>query len=74
MLGYRRLRGVDYYGDDQTGYRQMGLFRQPDFTDISRALSQMENQGDVKVQQFSGAWNHEVISFFQYNVLKVLNP
>ena len=43
LLGFRRLREVDYYRDDPLVLRLMGLRRLPDVSTISRALSQMEN-------------------------------
>ena len=42
LLGFRRLREVDYYRDDPLVLRIMGLRRLPDVSTISRALSQME--------------------------------
>jgi hypothetical protein len=42
LLGFRRLREVDYYRDDPLLLRLMGLRRLPDVSTISRALSQME--------------------------------
>ena len=44
LLGFRRLREVDYYRDDPLVLRLMGLRRLPDVSTISRALSQMENE------------------------------
>ena len=44
LIGYRRLREVDYYRDDPIVLRLMGLRRLPDVSTISRALSQMETQ------------------------------
>lgn len=45
LLGFRRLREVDYYRDDPLVLRLMGLRRLPDVSTISRALSQMESEG-----------------------------
>ena len=50
LLGFRRLREVDYYRDDPLVLRLMGLRRLPDVSTISRALSQMENEGMEKVR------------------------
>ena len=50
LLGFRRLRDVDYYRDDPLVLRLMGLRRLPDVSTISRALSQMENEGMEKVR------------------------
>jgi hypothetical protein len=43
LIGFRRLREVDYYRDDPLILRLMGLRKLPDVSTISRALSQMEN-------------------------------
>lgn len=45
LIGFRRLRDVDYYRDDPMVLRLMGLRRLPDVSTISRALSQMEIDG-----------------------------
>jgi hypothetical protein len=53
LLGFRRLREVDYYRDDPIVLRLMGLRRLPDVSTISRALSQMESDGIEKVRELS---------------------
>jgi len=53
LLGFRRLREVDYYRDDPIVLRLMGLRRLPDVSTISRALSQMENDSIEKVRELS---------------------
>ena len=53
LIGFRRLREVDYYRDDPIVLRLMGLRRLPDVSTISRALSQMENDGVENVRQLS---------------------
>ena len=53
VLGFRRLREVDYYRDDPLVLRLMGLRKLPDVSTISRALSQMESEGVEKVQELS---------------------
>jgi hypothetical protein len=45
LLGFRRLRELDYYRDDPLVLRLMGLRRLPDVSTISRTLSQMEQEG-----------------------------
>ena len=45
LLGFRRLREVDYYRDDPLVLRLMGLRKLPDVSTISRALCQMEGEG-----------------------------
>jgi hypothetical protein len=42
ILGFRRLREVDYYRDDPLVLRLMGLRKLPDVSTISRSLSQIE--------------------------------
>jgi hypothetical protein len=53
ILGFRRLREVDYYRDDPLVLRLMGLRKLPDVSTISRALSKMERDGVEKVRQLS---------------------
>ena len=53
LIGYRRLREVDYYRDDPIVLRLMGLRRLTDVSTISRALSQMETQGVENVRCLS---------------------
>jgi hypothetical protein len=43
LIGFRRLREIDYYRDDPIVLRLMGLRKLPDVSTISRALSMMEN-------------------------------
>ena len=53
MLGFRRLREIDYYRDDPLVLRLMGLRRLPDVSTVSRALSQIEPGGVEKVRELS---------------------
>jgi len=53
LLGFRRLREVDYYRDDPLVLRLMGLRKLPDVSTISRSLSQMESEGVEKVRELS---------------------
>ena len=53
LIGFRRLREVDYYRDDPFELRLMGLRRLPDVFTISRALSQMETQSVENVRCLS---------------------
>jgi hypothetical protein len=48
LLGFRRLREIDYYRDDPIVLRLMGLRKLPDVSTISRALCQMESSGVEK--------------------------
>ena len=45
VMGFRRLREIDYYRDDPLVLRLMGLRRLPDVSTISRPLCQMEGEG-----------------------------
>ena len=53
LLGFRRLREIDYYRDDPLVLRLLGLRKLPDVSTISRALSQMESQGVEKFRELS---------------------
>jgi len=53
LIGFRRLREVDYYRDDPIVLRLMGLRKLPDVSTISRALSQLENEGVENVRKLS---------------------
>ena len=53
LLGFRRLREVDYYKDDPIVLRLMGLRRLPDVSTISRALAQTDSQSVEKVRILS---------------------
>ena len=55
LLGFRRLREMDYYRDDPLVLRLMGLRRLPDVSTISRALSQMESESVEKFRELSRA-------------------
>lgn len=53
LLGFRRLRELDYYRDDPLVLRLMGLRRLPDVSTVSRALCQMEKGEVEKVRELS---------------------
>jgi hypothetical protein len=53
LLGFRRLREVEYYGDDPLVLRIMGLRKIPDVSTISRTLSSMDSQGFDNVRILS---------------------
>ena len=53
LLGFRRLREIDYYRDDPLVLRLLGLRKLPDISTISRALSQMETEGVDKLRALS---------------------
>jgi len=51
MLGYRRLRDMDYYRDDLMVLRLLGLRKLPDVSTVSRALATVEDKSIVKIRQ-----------------------
>ena len=53
LIGFRRLREVDYYRDDPIVLRLLGLRKLPDTSTISRALRQIEAEGVYKYRQLS---------------------
>jgi hypothetical protein len=53
IIGFRRLRDVDYYRDDPLVLRLLGLRKLPDVSTISRALSKMESEGVEKLRGLS---------------------
>lgn len=53
LLGFRRLREVDYYRDDPLVHRIMGLRKIPDVSTISRNLAKMETISAEKVRRLS---------------------
>ena len=53
LVGFRRLREIDYYRDDPLVLRLLGLRKLPDVSTVSRAFSQMEGD-DVE--------NHRALS------------
>lgn len=44
LLGFRRLRGLDYYRDDPMVLRLLGLRRLPDVSTVSRALGKVDGK------------------------------
>ena len=53
ILGFRRLREIDYYRDDPLVLRLMGLKKLPDVSTISRSLSQMDTQSIGNLRRLS---------------------
>ena len=53
ILGFRRLRQIDYYRDDPLVLRLMGLKKLPDVSTISRSLSQIDTQGIDNLRMLS---------------------
>jgi hypothetical protein len=53
ILGFRRLRELDYYSDDPLVHRLMGLRKLPNVSTVSRALSNMETEEVEKVRELA---------------------
>jgi hypothetical protein len=51
MLGYRRLRDMEYYRDDLMVLRLLGLRRLPDVSTVSRALAHVDEKSIIKIRQ-----------------------
>ena len=51
VLGYRRLRDMDYYRDDLMVLRLLGLKKLPDVSTVSRALATMDATGILRLRQ-----------------------
>jgi hypothetical protein len=55
LIGYRRLREIDYYRDDPMVKRLLGLNRIPDVATVSRALSTVDGESIGKIRQLCRA-------------------
>ena len=55
LLGFRRLRDVDYYRDDPVVQRLLGLRRLPDVATISRTLAAMGRESVERVRALCSA-------------------
>ena len=53
LLGFRRLRDVEYYGDDPVVLRLLGLRKAPSAATISRNLSEVDEQGAENLRRLS---------------------
>ena len=53
LIGFRRLRDVEYYRDDPLVLRLLGLRKLPNVSTISRALSKMECEEVEKLRELS---------------------
>jgi len=51
MLGYRRLRDMDYYRDDLMVLRLLGLRKLPVVSTVSRALARVDDKSIIKLRQ-----------------------
>ena len=55
LMGYRRLREIDYYRDDPMVKRLLGLNRIPDVATVSRALAHVDGESVEKIRQLCRA-------------------
>lgn len=53
LLGFRRLRDIDYYRDDPMVLRVVGLKRLPDVSTISRALTRVDARCYLQLKDLS---------------------
>ncbi len=51
MIGYRKLRDIDYYRDDPMIKRLLGLNRLPDVSTVSRALAEADKESIEQIRQ-----------------------
>ena len=51
LLGFRRLRDIDYYKDDPLVKRILGLNKLPDVATISRALGDADERSVTKARE-----------------------
>ncbi len=51
ILGYRRLREMDYYRDDPMVQRLLGLNRLPDVATVSRAMATVDGASIAKIRR-----------------------
>jgi hypothetical protein len=51
LLGYRKLRDMDYYRDDPMVKRLLGVTRLPDVSTVSRALARVDQASLEKIRQ-----------------------
>jgi hypothetical protein len=56
LLGYRKLRDMDYYRDDPMVKRLLGVTRLPDVSTVSRALSRVDQDSVEKIRQLCRRW------------------
>jgi hypothetical protein len=55
IMGYRRLRDIDYYRDDPMVKRLLGLNRLPDVATVSRVLATVDRETIDKIRQLCRA-------------------
>jgi len=56
LLGYRKLRDMDYYRDDPMVKRLLGVTRLPDVSTVSRALARVDQQSVEKIRRLNRNW------------------
>ena len=56
LLGYRKLRDMDYYRDDPMVKRLLGVTRLPDVSTVSRALARVDQDSVEKIRQLCRRW------------------
>ncbi len=56
ILGYRRLRDMDYYRDDPMVQRLLGLNRLPDVATVSRAMAAVDGKVLARSGGCVGPW------------------
>jgi Transposase DDE domain group 1 len=56
LLGYRKLRDMDYYRDDPMVKRLLGVTRLPDVSTVSRALARVDRDSVEKIRQLCRRW------------------
>jgi hypothetical protein len=62
LIGYRRLREMDYYRDDPMVKRLLGLNRIPDVVTVSRALANLDKESIERIRQLCRAMVIERLS------------
>jgi hypothetical protein len=56
LLGYRKLRDMDYYRDDPMVKRVLGVTRLPDVSTVSRSLARVDQDSVEKIRQMCRRW------------------
>ncbi len=69
ILGFRRLRELEYYKDDPLVLRLMGLKKLPDVSTISRSLAQLDIQSVSNIRRLSRSFVIEGLQREQFSRL-----
>jgi hypothetical protein len=56
LMGFRRLRDIDYYREDPMVKRLLGLNRIPEVATVSRALASSDQESIVKIRGLCREW------------------